>query len=97
MTAPAGHRSAQLYSVDRIENGIAVLVGNDAATVEVSKAQLPGGTREGSVVRVPLGADGRPDWPAAVLDDAERERRLRDALDRLERLAGRDPGGDVTL
>ena len=49
------------------------------------------------MLRVRLDADGTPDWSSATIDDAERERRLREARDRLERLRGTDPGGDVVL
>jgi len=46
---------------------------------------------------VRLDADGKPEWSSAAIDDAERERRLQEARDRLERLRGTDPGGDVML
>jgi hypothetical protein len=52
---------------------------------------------EGVVLRVRLGGNGKPDWSSATIDDAERERRLQQARDRLERLRGTDPGGDVVL
>jgi hypothetical protein len=85
------------YSVDRLERAVAVLVGDDGVGVDVLKRTLPVTVREGVVLRVRLDADGTPDWSSATIDDAERERRLREARDRLERLRGTDPGGDVVL
>jgi len=85
------------YSVDRLERAIAVLVGDDGVGLDVLKRTLPVTVREGVVLRVRLDADGTPDWSSATIDDAERERRLREARDRLERLRGTDPGGDVVL
>ena len=85
------------YSVDRLERALAVLVGDDGVGLDVLKKTLPVKVREGVVLRVRLDADARPDWSSAVVDDAERERRLQEARDRLERLRGTDPGGDVEL
>jgi len=85
------------YSVDRLERAIAVLVGDDGVGLDVLKRTLPVTVREGVVLRVRLDADGTPDWSSATIDDAERERRLREARDRLERLRATDPGGDVVL
>ncbi len=85
------------YSVDRLERAVAVLVGDDGVGLDVLKRTLPVTVREGVVLRVRLDADGTPDWSSATIDDAERERRLREARDRLERLRATDPGGDVVL
>ena len=85
------------YSVDRLERAVAVLVGDDGVGLDVLKRTLPVTVRGGVVLRVRLDADGTPDWSSATIDDAERERRLREARDRLERLRGTDPGGDVLL
>jgi DUF3006 family protein len=85
------------YSVDRLEPAVAVLVGDDGVGLDVLKKTLPVKVREGVVLRVRLDVDGTPDWSSATVDDAERERRLQQARDRLERLRGTDPGGDVVL
>jgi len=85
------------YSVDRMENKIAVLVGDDGTQVEVSSQRLPTGAREGSVLQVSVGKDGSPEWSSAVLDEAERGRRAKQAGETLDRLRKRDPGGDMTL
>ena len=85
------------YSVDRLERAVAVLVGDDGVGLDVLKKTLPVKVREGAVLRVRLDADGKPYWSSATIDDGERERRLQAARDRLERLRGTDPGGDVVL
>ena len=85
------------YSVDRLERTVAVLVGDDGVGLDVLKRSLPVKVHEGLVLRVRLDAAGQPDWSSATIDDAERERRQQQARDRLERLRGTDPGGDVVL
>ena len=85
------------YAVDRLEGQMAVLVGDDETTVDLPRRNLPARVREGTVLRVELGADGRPDWGSAKIDDQERERRLKAAQERLDRMAESDPGGDITI
>ncbi len=85
------------YAVDRLEGQMAVLVGDDETTVDLPRSHLPARVREGTVLRVELGADGRPDWGSAKIDDQERERRLKAAQERLNRMSESDPGGDITL
>ncbi len=85
------------YAVDRLEGQMVVLVGDDETTVDLPRRNLPARVREGSVLRVELGADGRPDWASAKIDDQERERRLKAAQERLDRTSESDPGGDITL
>ena len=85
------------YAVDRLEGQMAVLVGDDETTVDLPRRNLPARVREGTVLRVELGADGRPDWASAKIDDQERERRLKAARERLNRMSKSDPGGDIKL
>ncbi len=86
-----------MWVVDRMEGASAVLVRDeDERTEDVPVRALPGGSREGSVLRVPE-LDGRPDWAAATLDEDARRARLREAEIVLERLRRRDPGGDLEL
>ena len=94
---PRGAAGLNDRSVDRVEEGVAVLV-RDAGerTAEVPLAGLPAGTREGSVLRVPE-TRGRPEWGAAVLDEELRLVRLSEAERILRWLKRRDPGGDVVL
>ena len=60
-------------------------------------ARCPAAAGEGTVLRIDGAAGGSPDWSRAVMDDAERERRLDRARDTLRRLGDSDPGGDVIL
>jgi hypothetical protein len=85
------------YVVDRVESGVAVLERDDGVMAEVPRRQLPAGAGEGSVLRVSHSAAGEPDWASAVVDEAERAARVKRAAERLERLKGRDPGGDVVI
>src|SRR5438552_1580741 len=90
-------RNELFYAVDRLEGRVVVLIDDDGTTIERDRGALPKGTREGSVIRVSLGADGDPDWISAALDEKERQRRLKKAKDQLRKLSDRDPGGDITL
>jgi hypothetical protein len=91
-------RGRVTFTVDRLETRLAVLIDDDGREVEVARRQLPkDARREGAVLRVEVDASGDPDWSTAAIDTEEEERRLADARARLERLRGRDPGGDVVL
>ncbi|HWO88386.1 MAG TPA: DUF3006 domain-containing protein, partial [Gemmatimonadales bacterium] len=96
-TGARGEGRGALFAVDRIEGQIAVVVGDDGKAHDVARSELPQGTREGSVLRAPLLADGSVDWSHARLDEAERKRRLAESRERLDRLRSRDPGGDIVL
>ena len=85
------------YSVDRIEGQQAILVGDSGEEHSVQLHQLPGGTTEGTVLRLIRDADGLLDWQSAQIDQAEAQRRALEAEDLLNKLRGRDPGGDVDL
>jgi hypothetical protein len=93
----SGPAPEAFYSVDRLERAVAVLVADDGVGLDVLRRSLPVKLRDGLVLRVRLDAAGQPDWSSATVDDAERERRVQQARDRLERLRGTDPGGDVVL
>jgi hypothetical protein len=84
--------------VDRVGRRTASLVEDEGdATRDAPRRDLPQGTREGDVLRVPDDASGEPDWRAAAVDDSLRRERLEEARAALERLRRRDPGGDVKL
>lgn len=85
------------YTVDRIEGDVAVLVGDEGVALDVPLGVVPVKVREGLVLRVRLAPSGKPDWSSAAPDDAERERRVKEARARLDRLRRTDPGGDVVL
>jgi len=85
------------YAVDRLEQGIAVLVSDSGATVQMPRVELPTGIREGAVLRVRFGAQNLPDWSSAVIDRQEEERRLREVKEMLDEMKRSDPGGDINV
>ncbi len=90
-------RKERVWVVDRIELGIAVLVGDDDVLSEdVPMAVLPPAVREGTVLRVPE-VRGQSAWRFSVVDDEARRERLREMEEVLKDLRRRDPGGDVVL
>ena len=84
------------YAIDRLEGKTAVLVADDGTTIDVDRSKLPR-VREGSVLRVRLGASGQPDWSSAEIDKDEEERRLKRAREILDEMKRSDPGGDIQL
>jgi hypothetical protein len=91
-------RGRIVYTVDRLEARVAILIDDDGRELEIPRRRLPkNARREGAVLRVELDGSGEPDWATAAVDAEEEERRLADARDRLNRLKQRDPGGDVVL
>jgi hypothetical protein len=98
MTSAEERPAYETWVVDRIEGDIAVLVEEEGEiVVELSAGALGPHAEEGAVLRVPLGSVGEPVWSEAVRDLEAEEEWLRNAEARLERLEGRDPGGDVEL
>ena len=85
------------YVIDRIEGAIAVVVADDDREFNVSRRTLPRGSREGTVLRVDTETKAEPDWSTAVIDEAERKRRLEHSQETLRRLSKTDPGGDIEL
>jgi hypothetical protein len=85
------------YVVDRIEGTTGVIVADDGRTFDVPRRDLPKGCREGTVLRIDAAVLERPDWARAVIDEAERVRRLERARDAIRQLGETDPGGDVKL
>jgi hypothetical protein len=87
----------ELFVIDRIESGVAVLVGDDGAVLDIPLAKLPRGARRGTVLRAPRDATGLVQWSEAQIDEEETERRLAEAKAVLDELRQRDPGGDIIL
>ena len=97
-------REVEFWIVDRVEQGIAVLVeaaGPDddeaLAVVEVDAELLGDHAEEGAVLSVPLGEVGEPMWEQAERDTDSEEERRGEAERLLKGLKKRDPGGDVAL
>lgn len=72
-----------LYSVDRVLDGVAVLIDDSGLAHEVEAARLPVGAEEGSIVRSV--ADG------FVIDQAEQRERLTRVAGKLQALRDRLP------
>ena len=88
----------EVWVVDRIEAGLALLVEDEGEIiVEVSAADLGKHAVEGAVLLVPLGEVGEPMWSDAVHAEDEESARLKEGEARIDRLRERDPGGDVDL
>ena len=88
----------KLFVVDRREGKMVVLVDDSGETTDAVAAALPRDCRaEGAVLRVPIAANGSPDWSSAKRDREEESRRLADAARRLKKLGHGDPGGDIQL
>ena len=90
-------RADKHYVVDRVQEGVAVLIGDDGDEVALPIYRLRCRVGEGTVLRVPLGHDNQPEFLRAVVDEAERERRKEAAAGALEEPRKRDPGGDVSI
>jgi hypothetical protein len=74
-------------SVDRFEGKqIAVLVTDQGETLNIPRSLLPPGAKPGDVLKLSLEPD-----PAATRKLAEQTRKVQD------KLAERDPGGDIKL
>ena len=87
-----------IWVVDRIEGDTAILVEDGTGrSLDVSRSLMTIRVDEGTVLRVPVTEEGRPDWRLAAPDEELRRRRLAEARDILEQLKMRDPGGDVEL
>lgn len=81
--------------VDRIEDGIAVLEGDDGV-VEVPASWLPRGAREGSVLRIGLDRGDDATRLVIALDPdalADREAEIQALRERIPE----GPGGDIIL
>ena len=68
-------RADKYYVVDRIQAGVAVLLGDEGDEVALPVHRLRCQLGVGTVLRVPLGKDGQPEFLRAVVDEAERKRR----------------------
>ncbi len=85
----------RLYVVDRIEGEVEVLIDEDQRSVDapLDRFQVP--LHEGLALRVPIGDKGAPQWGKAEID--RREAEMQEAEEMLEKLRGRDAGGDVKV
>ena len=68
----------ELYTLDRYEGGVAVLLAEEGGSILVPICQLPFGTKEGAVLR----RDGQ----SFILDEAETASRRAAAANKLRQL-----------
>lgn len=85
----------QTLVVDRIDDGVAVLEGDDG-TVDVPASWLPAGAREGSVLRVEIARDDVASRLVLTLDPGARAAREAEARELRESIP-EGPDGDITL
>lgn len=73
----ASEAEAEVWIVDRIDDGVALLVLDDPegepVVSEVDAGLLGGQAMEGAVLHVPVGSVGEPVWEEADLLEDERE------------------------
>ena len=82
---------------DRVEGEIVVVEMEGGGTLDLPRWLLPPKRGEGDVI-VARAAGGEGGWRVEMEVDAEETGRRRAAMkERVERLAARDPGGDITL
>ena len=83
-----------LFFVDSIEDGIAVLVGSEAGRIVVAVEQLPEGVREGDALRLNARSHGAERY---VRDDAAAAQAREQARRSLSDLGAADRGGDIDI
>ena len=94
---PDRPRAGHQLIVDRVEGEMVVVETEAGGTLDLPRWLLPPGVKEGDVILARPG-QGKEGWSVAMEVDAEETGRRRAAMkERVERLASRDPGGDITL
>ena len=89
----SGHR----LIVDRVEGDVVVVEPEGGGTLDLPRWMLPPGVGEGEVI-VARARQGDAGWIVEMEVDAEETaRRAARVKETVERLASRDPGGDITL
>ena len=71
---PSPHPTESRWTVDRIENGVAVLLNEEGHGASVPLSRLPPQTAPGVVLAIPV-EQNVPNWSAAMIDSAETLRR----------------------
>ena len=85
------------YAVDRLDASTVVLVDDEGRSTALPKSRFCLTLEEGLILFVPIDGSGTPDWYAARGDHAATDEITQEAQHDLDRLRGRDPGGDVKL
>jgi hypothetical protein len=84
------------WTLDSLEDGIATLL-RDSRRVQLPAGLLPLEAREGTRIEVELVREGALATLRLRIAPAPTEALSGEVTDRLERLRGLDPGGDLTL
>lgn len=92
-----GRAKTLLVAIDRIEGTTAILESDDGREFSVPVKTFENRPREGMMLRVPLNADGSPNWPVATVDRAAETKRRKDLDARVTNLKKGDRGGDLKL
>lgn len=93
--AGMGEASISTVIVDRIENGVAVLEGEDGS-LDVPASWLPPGAREGTVLRVEVDRDDGASRVVFTLDPEAQAAREAE-IGRLRDTIPEGPDGDIAL
>jgi len=87
----------RIWTVDRIEGDVAVLVSDtNNRIVEVSLKKLPEETKEKSILHIFERRD-QPIWGSAVLDESVEVQKESESEEIVGELKQRDPGGDIKI
>lgn len=92
------NEAQRTWTVDSIEEGIAAVEEDGGRILHLPDWLLPDGVKEGDVLTATREESGDGRLVLTVRIDREAtERALRRSREQLERLRGRDPGGDIVL
>jgi hypothetical protein len=89
--------SNQIWSIDSINDDWASVEVDGGQIVRMPVWLLPPGAREGDVYAVQRETGPGRSVVMIVVDEKEKARRLARSRRQVERRAGNDPGGDITL
>jgi hypothetical protein len=89
--------SEEIWILDRFEGERAVLERALHEMLDLPRALLPSGTREGDALRVTIHAEVGTSRVTLVRDEKETAIRAAEVRELQETLRARDPGGDVKL
>jgi hypothetical protein len=89
--------SEEIWILDRFEGDRVVLERALHEMLDLPRALLPSGAREGDALRVAVHVEGGASRLTLVRDEQETARRAAEVRRLQETLRGRDPGGDIKL
>jgi hypothetical protein len=87
---------AQIFTLDRIENGIAILIPDHGTQIRMPIGSFSFPVEEGAVIRGALNADS-DSWGSWHRDLNEERIRRKALLEKGARIQRSDPGGDISI